>query len=91
MGEESSIAMNCAVGCRNGSDPMLLRLWCRPAAAALSGPLAWKPPCASGAALEKAKKKKKGWFIDLFPLFFNSYGVLTMFWTLLEKHEGGCP
>ena len=27
-------------------------------ATAPSGPLAWEPPCASGAALEKAKEKK---------------------------------
>ena len=39
-------------------DPALLRLRCRPAVAALIGPLAWEPPCAVGAALEKAKKKK---------------------------------
>ena len=38
---------------------MLLWLWCRPAAAAPIQPLAWKPPYAEGAALEKAQKDKK--------------------------------
>ena len=41
------------------SCPTLLWLWCRPAAVALTGPLAWEPPYAVGAALEKAKRAKK--------------------------------
>ena len=40
-------------------DPMWLRLWCRSAAAALIGPLAWEPPYAESKALKKKKKKKK--------------------------------
>ena len=48
--------MSCGVGCRRGSDPALLWLWCRPAATALIRPVAWEPPYAEGAALEKAKK-----------------------------------
>ena len=40
-------------------DPPLLWLWCRPATAAPIRPLAWEPPYAAGAALEKAKSKKK--------------------------------
>ena len=48
--------MSCGVGCRGGSDLVLLWLWCRPAAAALIQPLAWELPYASGAAL-KIKKK----------------------------------
>ena len=51
--------MSCGVGCRHGSDPALLWLWCRLAATALIQPLVWKPPCAVGAALEKTKKKDK--------------------------------
>ena len=51
--------MSCGVGCRRGSDPELLWLWYRPGATALIRPLAWKPPCATGAALERTKKKKK--------------------------------
>ena len=35
-----------------GSDPMLLWLWCRPAATAPIGPLAWEPPHAVGVALK---------------------------------------
>ena len=51
--------MSSGVGCRCGSDPALLWPWCRPVATAPTGPLAWKPPYARGAALEKTKKKKK--------------------------------
>ena len=39
-------------------DPVWLWLWCRPSAIALIQPLAWEPPCAVGAVLKKAKKKK---------------------------------
>ena len=39
-------------------DLVLLWLWCRPAATALIRPLAWEPPYAVGAALEKAKRQK---------------------------------
>ena len=49
--------MSCVVGCKRGSDPVLLWLWCRPVAIALIGPLAWEPPYAAGAAIEKEKKK----------------------------------
>ena len=48
------LAVSCGVGCRHGLDPMLLWLWCRPAATAPIGPLAWEPPYAVVAALEKA-------------------------------------
>ena len=51
--------MSCGVGCRRGSDPALLWLWHRPVATAPTGPLAWEPPYASGAAQEIAKKDKK--------------------------------
>ena len=44
---------------RDGSDLEWLWLWCRPAAVAPIWPLAWEPPYALEAALEKAKKKKK--------------------------------
>ena len=49
--------MSCGVGCRHGSDAGLLGLWCRLAAAASIRPLAWEPPYATGAALEKAKRQ----------------------------------
>ena len=51
--------MSCGVGRRRGSDPMLLWLWHRLVATAPIRPLAWEPPCAEGAALEKAKRQKK--------------------------------
>ena len=40
------------VGRRHGSDPALLWVWCRPAAIAPIGPLAWEAPYAVGAALK---------------------------------------
>ena len=40
-------------------DPMLLWLWCRPAAVAPAQPLAWEPPYAEGAALKRQKTGKK--------------------------------
>ena len=46
------------MGCRHGSDPTLLWLWCRPAATAWIRPLVWEPPYAMGVALEMEKKKK---------------------------------
>ena len=53
--------MSCGVGHRQGSDPVLLRLWLWPwlwpAAVALIGPLAWEPPYAAGAALKRKKRK----------------------------------
>ena len=51
--------MSCGIGCRHGSDPALMWLWDRPVATAPIGPLAWEPPYATGAALEKTKKKKR--------------------------------
>ena len=59
MGEESGVAVSCGVGRRRGVDLALLWLWCRRAATAPNGPLAWKAPHAVGVALEMAKKKKK--------------------------------
>ena len=63
--------MSCGVGCRCGSEPALLWLWCRLAATAPIGPLAWKPPYAVGVAQEmakkgKKKKKKKAWLFSCF-------------------------
>ena len=39
-------------------DPALLWLWCRLAASAPIGPLAWEPPYAAGMALERHKTKQ---------------------------------
>ena len=53
-----AVTMSCGVGRRCGSDPALLWLWCRPAAAAPIRPIAWEPPCASGVALKRPEIKK---------------------------------
>ena len=51
--------MSCGVGCRHGSDPMLLCLWRRPVATAPIQSLTWEPPYAMGAALKRQKDQKK--------------------------------
>ena len=51
--------MSCGIGHRLGLDPMLLWLWRRLAATVLIRLLAWEPPYAVGAALEKRQKDKK--------------------------------
>ena len=51
--------MSCGVDCRHGLDLILPWLWCRPAAVAPIGPLAWESPYAADAALKSKKKKKK--------------------------------
>ena len=51
--------MSYGVDRRRSLDSELLRLCCKPAAAALIGPLAWELPYASGAALKKKKKSKQ--------------------------------
>ena len=53
------VAMSCGVGRRRSSGPALLWLWWRPVATAPIRPLAWEPPHAAGAALEKTKKERK--------------------------------
>ena len=51
--------MSCGVGHRHGLDLALLGLWCRLAAVAPIGPLAWEPPYAVGVALKRQKTKTK--------------------------------
>ena len=51
--------MSCGVGRRQGSDPVLLWLWHRPAATGPIRPLAWEPPYAHRCGLKKTKKGKK--------------------------------
>ena len=53
------VAMSCGVGCRLGSDTVLLWLWHRPAATAPIRPLAWEPPYAMGVAQRNSKETKK--------------------------------
>ena len=50
--------MSCGIGHRCAADPMLLLLWHRLVAIVLTGPQAWEPLYAIGAALEKTKNKK---------------------------------
>ena len=45
------------VGCRCGSDVMLL--WCRSASSAAVGPLAWELPYVMGVALKRQKTKRE--------------------------------
>ena len=76
------LPLSCGVGCRRGSDPAFWWLGQRPAATAPIRPLAWEPPYATGAALEKAKKtkkkKKRKKENILFSLFYLSY--ITPHW-----------
>ena len=53
--------MSCGVGHRCVLDLALLLLWLwrRPTATALTGPQAWEPPYAAGAALKERKKRQE--------------------------------
>ena len=44
VGSIPGLAMCCGIGHRHSPDPALLWLWCRLAAVALTGTLAWEPP-----------------------------------------------
>ena len=63
--------MSCGVGCRHGSDPVLLWLWRRLAAAALIQLLAWELPYGVGVSAGA------GFFLSLFcfVLFFRAAPV----------------
>ena len=51
--------MSCGVDHRCTSDPTLLWLCCRPAAAAPIWPLAWELPYAAHVALKRKNKKRQ--------------------------------
>ena len=51
--------MSCGVGCRGGSDPELLWLWCESAAVAPVLSLAWEFSYVDGVVLKSNKKKKR--------------------------------
>ena len=79
--------MSCDVGWRRGSDPMLLWLWCRPAAAVLIEPLLWEPPYATGPKKtegqtdrQKERKKRKE------KIYKRLREVLGEDWFLVELH-----
>ena len=57
--KDLAVAMSCGVVGSFGSDPVLLWLWCRPAATALIRHLAWELPYAAEVALEMAKRLNK--------------------------------
>ena len=56
--EGSGVAGSCGVDLRSGSDLALLWLWCKLAAVAPIGPLAWEPPYATSVVLKRQKIKK---------------------------------
>ena len=66
----SGVAVSCGVGCRFGSDPALLWLWCGLTAVAPIRPLDYEPPHAMGEALKKQKKPLPPWIpnSESFPL-----------------------
>ena len=69
--------MSCGVGCRHGSDLVLLWLWRRPAAVVLTQLLAWEPPYAAGAALKtKTKKKEKSTGVPWWPSSYR-FSIVT--------------
>ena len=53
--KDPALTESCGAGCRHGSNPELLWLWCRPAAVAPIRPLAWELPYAVSAALKRKK------------------------------------
>ena len=61
--------MSCGVGRRRGSD--LARLWLWPAATDPIRPLTWEPPCTTGTALKKKKRKEN--LMNITGSFFNCY------------------
>ena len=54
--DHATYAMSCGIGCRHGSDLVLLWLWCRPVAIAPIQPLARESPYAVGVALKQQKQ-----------------------------------
>ena len=67
--------MSCGVGHRRGLDLALLRLWHRPVPTAPIRPLAWEPPYAAGAALERQKIEKTSFEEAMFQSLFRIYFI----------------
>ena len=72
--------MHNGVGRRLSSDPVLLWLWCRLAAAAPIGSLAWEPPYVTGAALKRQKQIHTHTKSFVFPILENE--VISFFFAL---------
>ena len=53
---DPAFPVSCVVGCRLGSDPTLLWVWCRPKSPIR--PLAYELPYVLGAALKSKEKKR---------------------------------
>ena len=83
MGQGSSIAVNCGVGCKQGSDLAWLWLCCSPAAEAPFRPLAWELPYAMGVALKKKKSKSFMCF------WWGRYSRSEFFFKMIGPTEGG--
>ena len=78
----SDVATSCGVVHRCGLDLVMLRLWCRPVAAALIWPQAWELPCATGATVKRKEKKKR--------LYMNCW-EWTLGWQWLKQGQGWEP
>ena len=75
--------MNFGVGHRCSSDPALLWLWCRPAAATPIQPLAWEIVYAADVAL-KSKKIHLFEIINIL-LHYKSYlAILSFAWEIIN-------
>ena len=85
--------MSCGVGHGHSSDLMLLWLWCRLAAGALIGPLAWEPPHAGGVALKSKwnKETKNDIYSVLCSLGKNSYCFSETEYNKLQKTNKESP
>ena len=77
--------MSCEVGSRHGSDPELLWLWCRPAAVAPIGPLAWETPHAVGRALKDKQTKQTKQTRS------SCSGSVEMNLTIIHEYVGSIP
>ena len=62
---------------------MLLWLWCRQAAVAPIGPLAWEPPYAVGAALKKQNIAKKEYKEHTYTFYLDSPIINILFHLLV--------
>ena len=74
-GCKTGIATRCHLGCRCGWNLVLLWLWGKPTAEALSQPLTWELSYAKGVAVKKKKLRKPQFSKKL----FNSYAFRFFF------------
>ena len=85
----NGVAVSCGVGRRCGLDCALLWLWQRLVATAVIHPIAWEPPCAAGAALEKKTQKKKGalhlGLHPILPAFSYHHLILNVFYLFIFR------